>query len=66
MALAMMLRPMKREDITARGFRPTFSDWTSEVSSFSGELRETALAHTIQNKTERAYRRDDALEKLRD
>ncbi len=66
MALAMMLRRMQREDITAHGFRSTFSDWASEVSSFSGELRETALAHTIQNKTERAYRRGDALEKRRE
>jgi len=66
MALLMMLRRMKREDITAHGFRSTFSDWASEVSSFSGELRETALAHTIQNKAERAYRRGDALEKRRE
>jgi integrase len=64
MALLMTLRRMKR-DITAHGFRSTFSDWASEVSSFSGELRETALAHTIQNKAERAYRRGDALEKRR-
>ena len=66
MALAMMLRRMKRGDITAHGFRSTFSDWASEVSSFSGELRETALAHTIKNKAERAYRRGDALEKRRE
>jgi hypothetical protein len=32
----------------------------------SRELRETALAHTIQNKTERAYRRGDDLEKRRE
>ena len=66
MALLMMLRRMKRGDITAHGFRSSFSDWASEVSSFSGELRETALAHTIQNKAERAYRRGDALEKRRE
>ena len=66
MALLMMLRRMKRDDITAHGFRSSFSDWASEVSSFSGELRETALAHTIQNKAERAYRRGDALEKRRE
>ena len=66
MAMLMMLRRMKREDVTAHGFRSSFSDWASEVSSFSGELRETALAHTIQNETERAYRRGDALEKRRE
>ena len=66
MALLMMLRRMKRENITTHGFRSAFSDWASEVSPFSGELRETALAHTIQNKAERAYRRGDALEKRRE
>jgi anti-sigma-K factor RskA len=45
--------------------RSTFSDWTSEVSPFSSELRETALAHTIGNRAEAAYRRGDALEKRR-
>ena len=66
MPLLMMLRRMKRGDVTAHGFRSTFSDWASEVSSYSGELRETALAHTIQNKAARAYRRGDALEKRRE
>ena len=66
----MMLHRMRRDDITAHGFRSTFSDWASEdwaseVSSFSGELRETALAHAIQNKAERPYRRGDAPEKRR-
>ena len=66
MSLLMMLRRMKRDDFTAHGFRSTFSDWASEVNSFSGELGETALAHAIQNKAERAYRRGDALEKRRE
>jgi integrase len=65
MALAMMPRRMKRGDTTAHGFRSTFSDWASEVSSYGAELRETALAHTIKNKAERAYRRGDALERRR-
>jgi len=62
----MMLRRMRRDEITAHGFRSTFSDWASEVSSFSGELGETALTHTIKNKAERAYRHGDALEKRRE
>ena len=65
MSLLMMPRRMKRGDITAHGFRSTFSDWASEVSSYDGELHETALAHTIKNKAERAYRGGDALEKRR-
>ena len=50
---------------TAHGFRSSFSDWASEVSPYSSELRESVLAHTIGNKAEAAYRRGDALEKRR-
>jgi integrase len=66
MAMLMLLERMgRRGSITAHGFRSTFSDWASEVSPYSSELRETALAHTIGNKAEAAYRRGDALEKRR-
>jgi integrase len=65
MALLMLLRRMGRADLTGHGFRSSFSDWASEVSSFSAETRESALAHTIRNKVEAAYRRGDALEKRR-
>ena len=65
MALMMTLRRMRRLDVTAHGFRSTFSDWASEVSPYSAELRETALAHAVENKAEKAYRRGDALEKRR-
>jgi integrase len=66
MAMLMLLERMgRRGTITAHGFRSAFSDWASEVSPFSSELRETALAHTIGNKAEAAYRRGDALEKRR-
>ena len=66
MAMLMLLRRMgKRGAPTAHGFRSSFSDWASEVSPYSSELRETALAHTIANKAEAAYRRGDALEKRR-
>lgn len=62
----MLLERMgRRGSITSHGFRSTFSDWASEVSPFSWELRETALAHTIANKAEAAYRRGNALEKRR-
>lgn len=64
MAMLMLLDRMGRRGVlTAHGFRSSFSDWASEVSSFSSELRETALAHTIGNKAEAAYRRGDAIEK---
>jgi integrase len=66
MAMLMLLERMGRRGvITAHGFRSAFSDWATEVSPYSSELRETALAHTIGNKAEAAYRRGDALEKRR-
>ncbi len=66
MAMLMVLRRMGfKGKLTAHGFRSSFSDWASEVSPFSAETRETALAHVIKNKAEAAYRRGDALEKRR-
>jgi integrase len=66
MAMLMLLERMgRRGTITSHGFRSTFSNWASEVSPFSSELRESALAHTIGNKAEAAYRRGDALERRR-
>jgi hypothetical protein len=44
---------------------PVSGDWPGNVSSFPREVTETALAHVIGDKTERAYRRSDALEKRR-
>jgi integrase len=66
MAMLMLLDRMgRRGSITSHGFRSTFTDWASEISPYSSELREMALAHTIGNKVEAAYRRGDALEKRR-
>jgi integrase len=63
-AFGMLLKRMK-VDVTAHGFRSSFRDWTGEVSSFPREVAEAALAHTVGDATERAYRRGDALEKRR-
>ena len=52
-------------DVTVHGFRSSFRDWAGECTSFPREIAETALAHTIGDETERAYRRGDALEKRR-
>ena len=65
MALTAVLRRMKRGDLTAHGFRSTFRDWCSEVTSYPREVAEAALAHTLRDKVEAAYRRGDALEKRR-
>ena len=51
--------------VTVHGFRSTFRDWTGESTSFPREVAEAALAHTVGDETERAYRRADALEKRR-
>ena len=65
MVFSMALRRMKLP-ITAHGFRSSFRDWASEATSFPNELAEMALAHTIKNRVEAAYRRGDLLEKRRD
>jgi len=45
--------------------RSTFKDWASERTSFPREVSEMALAHTIGDKVEAAYRRGELLEKRR-
>ncbi len=64
MAMAMLLRRMK-QDITVHGFRSAFRDWAAECTGYSHEVAEMALAHTISNAVERAYRRGDLFEKRR-
>jgi integrase len=66
MALLMLLGRMNRGDITTHGFRSTFRDWAAECTSFPNEVIEAALAHTIESKTEAAYRRTDFFEKRRE
>ena len=65
MAFLMLLRRMGRGDLTAHGFRSTFSDWCSERTNFPAAVREMALAHTVSDKVEAAYRRGDLFEKRR-
>lgn len=50
-------------DATVHGFRSTFRDWASECTGYPHEVCEMALAHTIPNKAEAAYRRGDLFEK---
>jgi len=64
MAMDMVLRRME-VDVTVHGFRSSFRDWCGEVSNFPRDVAEAALAHVVGDKTERAYRRGDALEKRR-
>jgi integrase len=64
MVFLMLLRRMGVQ-ATAHGFRSAFSDWVSETTGFSAEVREMALAHSVADKTEAAYRRGDLFEKRR-
>ena len=52
-------------DVTVHGFRSSFRDWAAERTTFAHEVCEMALAHTIGNAAEAAYRRGDLFEKRR-
>jgi len=65
MSLLAVLKRMNRPDITAHGFRSTFRDWAAECTETPREVAETALAHTLSNKVEAAYRRSDLIDKRR-
>lgn len=64
MAMLMMVRRMQA-GLTVHGFRSSFRDWVSEETDHGPEVAEMALAHTIGNKVEQAYRRGNLLERRR-
>lgn len=51
---------------TVHGFRSAFRDWAAEQTSYPGEVAEAALAHSVANKVEAAYRRTNYLDKRRE
>lgn len=65
MSLTAVLRRMQRADITVHGFRSTFRDWCAEAAgnNFTREVCEHALAHSLPDRVEAAYRRGDLLDK---
>lgn len=65
MAMAMLLDRMGEKAITVHGFRSTFRDWAAETTNFPNEVVEMALAHTVSDKTEAAYRRGALFDKRR-
>jgi integrase len=65
MAMTMLMRRMKKEEFTVHGFRSAFRDWAGDKTTFPREVAEAALAHTVGDETERAYRRSDAIAKRR-
>jgi integrase len=62
-----LLEVMRRHKISyvPHGFRSSFRDWAGETTRHPQDVCEMALAHTISNKAEAAYRRGDMLERRR-
>lgn len=50
---------------TVHGFRSSFRDWAGDTTTFQRETIEECLGHSVGNEVERAYRRQDGLEKRR-
>ena len=65
MTFLQTLKRMKRNGITAHGFRSSFRDWAAETHDASRDVVEMALAHAVSDKTEAAYRRGDLFAKRR-
>jgi integrase len=65
MALLKLLERINRSDLTVHGFRSTFRDWAAERTNFPREVAEHALAHSLPDKVEAAYRRGDLFDKRR-
>ena len=62
-AMLQFIRRMRGHGATVHGFRSTFRDWAAEQTAYPNELCELALAHAVGDKTEKAYRRGDMMEK---
>jgi integrase len=63
-ALALVLNEINPE-LTVHGFRSSFRDWCAERTNYPSQVAEMALAHTVGDKVEAAYRRGDLFEKRR-
>jgi integrase len=66
-AMLALMKKMEFGPYTPHGFRSTFRDWAADKAhTFQNETIELALAHTIKNQAEAAYRRGDQLERRRE
>jgi len=65
MAFAMVMRRLGFKQFTVHGMRSAFRDWAGDKTTHPREVIEAALAHTLGDQAELAYRRSDALEKRR-
>lgn len=57
--------PKLGREVVQHGFRSTFRDWASEMTSYPHDVAEMALAHTVGDKVVAAYLRGDLFEKRR-
>lgn len=64
-ALIKIFRAAGAGDATLHGLRSSFRDWAGDETSYPRDIAEAALAHTLKDKTEAAYRRGTALGKRR-
>jgi len=64
MTLTKAMRDMDAAGVP-HGFRSTFKTWASEETAYQNEVSEMALAHTIGDKVEAAYRRGELFDKRR-
>ncbi|TCQ79527.1 integrase [Ochrobactrum sp. BH3] len=62
-ALIKIFRAAGAGDATLHGLRSSFRDWAGDETSYPRDIAEAALAHTLKDKTEAAYRRGTALAK---
>jgi integrase len=60
------LAALGRRGLTVHGFRSSFRDWAAEQTAFAHDVVETALAHSIGDASERAYRRTKQLPRRRE
>ena len=62
MSLTAVMRRMGLEAVP-HGLRSSFRNWAAEMTAYPNEVAEMALAHTVSNSTEAAYRRGDLFHK---
>jgi integrase len=66
MAMLQLLRGLRDDGSTVRGFRSSFRDWAAEQTEFAREVVEACLAHALGDDAELAYKRTDFLQRRRE
>lgn len=63
MSLTKAIRRAGYDNVTVHGFRSTFQDWAADCTAYPQYVADMALAHSIKDKVEAAYRRGDLFAK---